>query len=227
MKVLSAHYPEYFPSITFFQKLLFSDVFIIIDNIQFSKNKNINRAKIKTKDGAQWITVPVLKKEKDYQKIFKIKIDSSSNWRRKHLRTIYVSYKNAPYFEKYFPEIKTIILLKNIKKLLTLNLKIINYIINELEIGKKILIGSKIKLKEKGRNLISEMLLKTGCNAYLVEKKYDNYLTPIKNKTNIIFKDFKPIFYQQLFNNFIPDLSIIDLLFNYGKESKSIIIETS
>ena len=227
MKVLSVHYPEYFPSIDFFRKLLLSDVFIITDNLKFSKRTLINRARIKKREGMKWITVPVLQKGKGSQAIHEVIIDPFSNWYKKHTKHLSVSYKNTFYYDKYFPEISNILSYKW-EKLIDLNLKIINYIVDDLQIKKNIMLGSELGLAKKGGNVIPEILNKTGCHSYIIEEKYESYLKKISfnKEITIVYKDFKPVVYRQLFGDFIPCLSIIDLLFNHGKESKDIILGT-
>jgi len=225
MKILSAHLPEYFPTIDFFRKLFLSDIFIITDNLQFSKNNTINRALIKSGQNSKWLTIPVLKKGKGVQKINEVSIDPSSNWNKKHIKDIASSYKNAPYFEKYFPVIRNI-LSENWKKLFELTLKIIDYFISDLQIEKQILLGSNLSLNDKAENLIPQMLKKTECDTYIIENDYENYLRNVSEKININFIEFKPIYYRQLGYSFIPGLSIIDLLFNHGRESKNFLLET-
>jgi len=227
MKKLSAHYPEYFPTPVFFQKLLSSDVFIITDNLKFSKHSTINRALIKTRNGIKWLTVPVITKGQKAPSIQNAVIDTTSNWNKKHARQIYSAYKNSPYFEKYFPEFSQIILMKW-TGLVELNMKIADFIINDLEIDKKIITGSDLHLEQKGRNLITEMLEKTESDTYITEIKYEDYLRNHLDRRNIHaeFMTFGIVTYKQLFQNFIPELSIMDILFNHGRETKDIILET-
>ena len=57
--ILSAHQPAYLPWLGYLERISLSDKFVILDQVQFEKNSFINRNKIKTKEDALWLTIPV------------------------------------------------------------------------------------------------------------------------------------------------------------------------
>ncbi|PIR50149.1 hypothetical protein COU79_01025, partial [Candidatus Peregrinibacteria bacterium CG10_big_fil_rev_8_21_14_0_10_54_7] len=85
--IAAIHQPNYLPWSGYFHKMVKADVFVFLDNVQFTKNSYQNRAKIKGLRGEQWLTVPVKTSGSFGEMTNRIKVDNSQNWREKHLRT--------------------------------------------------------------------------------------------------------------------------------------------
>jgi len=146
--IVSIHQPEYLPWLGFFHKVHQSDIFVLLDNVQYEKNYFQNRNKIRTQSGRTWLTVPVLTKGKSNQQINEVKIDNKSNWSKKHWRSIDLNYKNAPYFDNY-REFFFDLYKKEWIKLVDLNETIITYLIKELEIDLKLIKSSELNIEVK------------------------------------------------------------------------------
>src|SRR5713101_6095158 len=101
--LVAIHQSHYLPWLRYFEKIARSDVFIVLDDVQYEKNGFQNRNKIKTAQGWTYLTVPVLKPTA--RPITEIEIDNGTPWRAKHRRTLELSYCKAPYFERYWPEL--------------------------------------------------------------------------------------------------------------------------
>ncbi|MBO0529858.1 hypothetical protein EXQ38_07935 [Clostridium botulinum] len=99
--ILTAHQPVYLPWLGLFHKIALSDVYCFFDDVQYLRRDWNNRNKIKTSNGDIWLTVPVLSKGHMEKSIKDIEINNTIDWRKKHWRAIYTSYKKAPYFSKY------------------------------------------------------------------------------------------------------------------------------
>ncbi|MFQ5865210.1 MAG: WbqC family protein, partial [bacterium] len=125
--ILAANQPTYLPLLDFFTKMHFADVFVLADDIQYTKHSFINRTKIKTALGVQWLTVPVSTKGRMGQLINQVQIDTVQNWRQKQWKTLLVNYKYAAYFEKYADFFEDLFK-KPWTRLLELNLEIIEFI---------------------------------------------------------------------------------------------------
>ena len=111
--ILSIHQPAYIPWLGYYDRIAKSDVFIILDTVQYQKNSFQNRNKIRTKTGWSWITVPVITKKILYEKnINQIEIDYNQNWNTKHLKSIKQVYAKAKNFEKIFPLLENILIKK-------------------------------------------------------------------------------------------------------------------
>src|SRR5829696_3796305 len=97
MTTVAIHQPQYLPYLGFFHKLYHCDLFVALDNVQFQKNGVQNRNKIKTSQGWQWLTVPVLH---DFgQLIQAVQISPNVPWQRKHWSTLVSNYGRAPFFQ--------------------------------------------------------------------------------------------------------------------------------
>ena len=124
MKIISIRQPGYLPYIGFFKKIESVDNFVILDDVQYTRSGWDNRNKIKTHEGEMFLTIPVLNNTK--KMLNQVEIDYSKDWINKHKSTIKYQYKQAPFFDLYWKEIEEI-LEKSHKKLLDLNMDLINY----------------------------------------------------------------------------------------------------
>lgn len=220
--ILAGHQPEHLPYPGFFYKMLKADKFILVDHIQFEKKNFQNRNKIQIKNEPHflWLTVPVLTKGKRFQKINEVEINNELPWAENHWKAISLTYKNAPFFEehsKFFEELYK----KKWTKLVDLNIEIIKYIAKQLEIEKNILISSDFKFEKSKDELLVEMCQKLDADTYLSGKGGKAYVSENlfeENNLNHVFSDFELKEYRQRFKPFVPNLSIIDLLFNHGKK---------
>lgn len=221
--ILAAHQPCYLPSIFFFQKLAAADIFILADDYQYTTNNQINRTKIKTKVGWSWLTLPALTSGYSGQLIKNVKLNNNYSWQDKHIRTLHGNYAYAAYFEQYIDRIENILHGRE-KCLIQLTLDLISFIINELNLCTEIVVCSELNLPDQSNNKLLAMLEKTNCGTYLADSKLSGFLDKEEFETNgFSLKFVKPGIkkYHQLFGDFIPNLSIIDLMFNEGYESGS------
>ena len=99
--IISAHQPAYLPWCGYFQRISMSDVFVILDEVQFEKNSFTNRNQIKTSNGVFWLTVPVRLKGHLSSNIKQIEISDNGQWAKKHWKTIKQNYLKAPFFDLY------------------------------------------------------------------------------------------------------------------------------
>ncbi|MEK7665083.1 MAG: WbqC family protein [Patescibacteria group bacterium] len=223
--------PTYLPWLGYFEMINSSDIFIIFDHVQFERKSWQNRNKIKTASGQAYLTVPIQKSPQDTP-IYKIKIsyqqDRQGNPLEKHWKTISLAYKKSPSFDKYkqfFEKIyyKKYILLRD------LNVDLIKLICDILGIKTRIVLSSELNLKddnmgktEKVINLCKKQGIDILYDAKGAEEFLDKNLFE-KENIKIIFQNFQCKEYPQLWGKFIPYLSTIDLIFNQGEKSLSII----
>jgi len=224
--ILAAHQPCYLPKLSFFYKMTQADVFVLTDDFQYTTHNFINRTQIKTVDGAAWLTVPVLTKGHRSESIRETLIDSSQNWQRKHWRTLSVNYTYSAYFEQYVDFFEEVYLSRKWKYLIDLNLELIEFVKRLLKLSTKIVLSSDLNLKDKGSILLAKMPTALDCTTYLVERKFENYLDRklfSEKEIGLKFFSFRPPEYYQLFGNFASGLSIVDIIFNEGTDSRELI----
>ena len=218
--ILTAHQPSYLPWLGFFHKILISDVFVILDNVQYQKNYFTNRNKIKTAHGYAWLTIPVLTSGHLEKKILEMQIDNKSRWRKKHWKSIEIHYKKSPFFLDhcdYFESLYN----KEWINLFELLHETMMYFINKLGIKTEIYLQSDLGFKRKKQDLILEMCDYFNSDIFVFGRDGKRYADPNKFKErnrDIYFQDYNHPIYSQLFGDFNADLSILDLLFNVGSE---------
>ncbi len=218
---LAAHQPTYLPSISYFQKMSQADIFLLADDLQYSTHGNFNRCQIKTFEGAHWLTVPVYSKGRQRQSLTQVAIDQHQHWAKIHLRTLDINYQNSPYYELYRDELESI-LLKSWSGLAELNISLIHYLARQLFFKTRIIKFSEFSAKGSTSERLIMIMKLLGCKTYLVEAGYRPFLDLEAFQTAEIaiqFIDTKPFHYYQQFKDFLPDLSVVDLLFNEGEQS--------
>ena len=225
--IVSIHQPNYIPWLGFFHKLLLSDTYIVFDDVQFPRGKDYaNRNQIKTNNGKMWLTASVLGK-KDLKPWNQIEINNNG-WKEKHLTNIESFYKKTPYFKSYFLFLKRIYETDH-KLLLDLNLDLIIFFLGCLDKIPNIILSSDIKTELTGLDKILYILKDQKATKYISgdgegSRRYIDEQLFKDNNIELIWQNYKHPTYKQLYGEFIPYLSILDLLFNEGPNSENIIL---
>jgi len=224
--IVAIQQPEHIPWLGFFSKMVQCDLFVYLDNVQFKKRYFENRNKIRGRDNALWLTVPVGSKGLYAQKLCDVKIDNSQAWKKKYTGRLEYSYGQLPFWS----ELKKIIypcLDKSISKLVDLNLSLIDSIRDYLGIDTPTVQSSKMPCKDlKGSDLILEICSQTSAKVYISGPNGTNYLKSEKFQKNgieIVYHNFEHPEYPQMGEDFISHLSVFDLIANCGKKSLDII----
>lgn len=218
MKV-SIHQPQYIPWVPYFTKIRESDFFILLDTVDFQKNGIQNRNRIKTPNGAQWLSVPVFQKRG--QKILDVKIDSNSGWRRKHWETLKHCYGKAAKFVNYESQLREWFD-TDWSNLSELNSEIITSMMRWMEIRTPVCKSSQMAARGSASELVLNLCLEVGATCYLSGVGGRNYLDEMsfqKAGIEIVYRPaVLPMAYPQLSpqSGFLNDLSALDLLLNCG-----------
>ena len=215
--------PGYLPYIGFFKKIESSDVFVFLDDVQYGKNGFDNRNKIRTLEGYMWLTVPVFYKFGQF--LNEIKIANNEDWNRKHRKSIKINYQKATFFSEYWNDIESI-LSQKWELLIDLNIKLIEYFISKLNLTTKTLKSSELNIKKTSSEKLLGICRKLDATIYLSGELGRSYLNEqIFHDSNIqvIYEKFEHPIYTQTTHNFIPNMSIIDLLFNEGPNAANIL----
>jgi hypothetical protein len=225
--ILTAHQPVYLPWLGLFHKIALADLFCIFDIAQYQKSDFNNRNKIKTPDGSLLLTVPVNAHGRFEGKIKNTKI-ANNLWKRQHFKAIYYNYKKSPFFNIYIEDLEDIYMGKEYKYLSDLNSTMLIYFLEKLDINTKIIKASDYNFLGKKSNLVLDMCIKLKADKIIFGQNGRDYIDKEsfkKNNIEMVFQDYVHPKYTQMFhkNEFLPYMSIIDLLFNEGENSKEII----
>ncbi|MCX7642081.1 MAG: WbqC family protein [Elusimicrobiales bacterium] len=219
--IVAAHQIHFMPGLRYFSKMSNCDIFVYLDDVQFVKREFQNRNRIRTASGWQYLTVPVITKSRYYQTIKDVEINNTFNWRIEHLKAIETNYKKAKFFDVYFPKIKEIYD-KEYRYLIDISLSLINFFRKELSLNTKTIFSSSLNINSKSTQRLVDICLKIGGNVYLSgvgAKEYLNVRMFESKNIKVIWQDFKVKEYKQVFDGFISDMSILDLLLNCGIDS--------
>jgi hypothetical protein len=223
MTIISIHQPGYIPWLGFFDKIFSCEKFVFLDDVQFQKNEFQNRNKIRVFDGDMWLTVPV--KSKSDTLLYDVKIDNTSNWIKKHIKSIELNYSNSEFFNEYWPEFE-LIFRKKYDNLINLNIDIIKFLLEKLKIKTETICSSELNISDKNSDRILKICKALKAETYISGISGKNYLNIDdfkKNGIDIIFQKFQHPTYHQVFEPFHLNMSTIDLLFNEGGKASKII----
>jgi hypothetical protein len=217
--------PGYLPWLGFFDQMYKSDIFVILDDVQYDKHGWRNRNRIKTAQGIQWLTVPVLISGKCKPIIKDVLIDNRINWQKKHLKGIEQNYKKAQFFKDYFYLFEET-LSKEWKYLIDLDMEFIYKLNAALGLNRKIIFSSGLNIKTDKTERLINICQMLNADKYLTGDAAKDYIDGAEfTKNNILleFHNYSHPNYKQLYGKFIPYLSIIDLIFTYGDKSLEIL----
>jgi hypothetical protein len=219
--------PYFLPYIGYWQLMNSVDKFVVYDDVDYIKQGWINRNRIIENKSVNYITLPIEKLGSN-KLINNIKIFQPEKNKEKLLQRIKLSYKKAPYYNDVENLIEKIILNneKNLSKYIINSLRLIN---NFLQLNTEIIVSSEINkdTHKKGQEKVIEICKKM---------KADHYINPIggtelydkkifeKEGIKLNFIKTADIKYKQFNNEFIPNLSIIDvMMFNSKEEIKDML----
>ena len=225
MKRVCIHQPDFAPYLGFFHRLLFTDLFIIFDDVQFLRRGWHHRDKIKSKKGAQWLTLSV-KKGDYHQKINEVVLyDDDGKWKNNHLNLIKANYAATPYFSAYYPKIEAIYR-KPLARMMDLNMEFIHFFLDIFNIHIKVIFASDLNVEGRSNVRLIHLLNAVNCRYYLSGIGARAYLDEsmfADAGIQVAWQEFKHPVYPQLHGDFLPNLSCLDVLFNCGLKAAKIL----
>jgi len=217
--IISINQPGYLPWAGYFNRIARSDVHVVLDHVQFEKNSFVNRNKVLGPSGPFWLTVPVRTKGKfGSLPICEIEIDASQHWQRKHLQSIRSAYGRAPYFGDYWPIIEKAVSSDN-SRLSALCGDLTGRLLQALDIETKVCRSSNFDFQQAKSDLVLEICRHFDATRYLSGPFGRDYLDLQSFEdagVAVEFNDYTAAPYAQQSSEFVPNLSVLDLLFNEG-----------
>ena len=214
--IISIHQPDYIPYMGYFYKIAQSDVFVFLDDAQFSSDNMHHWNRIKTPQGECRLKIPV--ENKLGYKINQVRTKDELNWKEKHLKTIEMNYSKALYFKDIFPQIKEIIL-STYTSLADQNIAINMFICKGFCLNKKFISSSELGINTTKETRVIDIckalggtkyISGNGAKAYQINEHFE------QRNLELVYTDYKPFEYLQVWKEFTPNMSILDYIFNCG-----------
>jgi hypothetical protein len=224
--IVSTAQPYFCPYPGYFARALSSDVFVVLDTVQFPRGSTwITRNRFKNDQGTLWLNIPVWKKGLGLQKINEVKICREGRWQRKSLESISQAYRHAPYLKDH-ADFVAALFSSDHETILEMNLSVIAYVMNVLKAGTRVILLSELGIKQRGSHLLVEICRSLGASRYVAAATARAYLDEgLFAEAGIELIFFKPpsLVYPQLWGSFIPNLSIFDIMFNCGPKAREML----
>jgi hypothetical protein len=214
---VAIHQPNYLPWPGYFHKMIESDTFVFLDDAEFSSDSIIYRNKIKTNDGWTWLTVPTTGSSTN--PINSVPIATSERWEKTHRKSISVHYSGAP----HYPTIEPLLELydREWELLVSLNTAFIEEIVEILGIDVDIRYASSLEYEGTKTERILSICESLGADVYFSgegAREYQDESSFEAAGIELVYQSFEHPVYEQQFGEFIPNLSIVDMLANLGAE---------
>lgn len=225
--IVAAHQPNFLPWLGYFDKMRKADMFVTVDHVQMERQSFQNRTRIKTAEGARWITVPVVQASRD-ERVADKRIDNSREgrfrWGRKMALTLKYAYQSAPHYADYAPAL-TEILEGNWDLLSDLNHRLIDFCRDALKIATPMVRSSDLKVSGAKSEMVLNMCRQLGAKAYLsgagASRGYLDVAQFERAGIEVLWQEFEHPRYEQRppAEPFLEKLTVLDLLFNRGAAS--------
>jgi len=223
MKKVAILQSNYVPWKGYFDMIAAVDEFIIYDDMQYTRRDWRNRNQIKTPQGVQWLTVPVRVKGKYHQTIRETEIDGTG-WAADHWRALAQNYRRAPHFPEIADWLEPLYLGERHSHLTALNRRFIDAICGYLGITTKITNSWDYVLGDGKTERLAGLCVQAGGGEYISGPAARDYIDPKvfeDEGVKLSWFDYDGYpEYPQLWGPFTHGVSILDLLFNCGKDSR-------
>lgn len=223
MTTLVVLQPGYLPWLGYFDQLRRADVFIHYDDVQFDKNGWRNRNRIKTANGVQWLSVPV---RHGLDRLTDIAIDNRRDWRRKHLAGVAQAYAGAPFVGRYLPELEEVLGGRQWDRLVDLDIALVERMCAWLGLERQIVRSSELDVAGERSERLLALCRHVGATTYLSGDAARSYLDLEMFRDagiRVEWQSYRHPTYAQRHGEFVPYLSALDLIFNCGPDSLSVI----
>jgi hypothetical protein len=226
---VAIHQPNYIPWPGYFHKISACDVFVYLDAVQYPRGRSFAaRNRIKTANGVRFLTIPVSVPKGHSGKASYLEVEFADDpWQERHLKTLEQSYRRAEWFDEVFPLYARE--LEQHARLIDLNLALIEDFCSYLSITTpRLRLSQLVPSFGTKTELVIDICHAVGATVYLAgggaSRTYLDEGLLNENGIELRFDEFTTPVYPQLWGTFEPQLSIIDMLFNCGIESRTLVV---
>lgn len=223
--IVAIHQPNFFPWLGYFDKIVRSDIFIMMDDVQFPKTNGtwLNRVQLLISGEARWVTAPVKRDYHGTLPINEMYFDEKVPWRDKFLKTLEGNYKKTNFYQENIDFIASLI--RNTDSNIgAYNKRAILAIIDYLGIdSNKIRFSSDMNVESTATQRIIDLVKLVHGDTYYCGGGADGYQEDAlyeQHNIHLQYQHYQHPEYTQKGNaGFIKGLSVIDALFQVGKEA--------
>jgi len=224
--IVAMHQPNYFPWLGYFHKILLADMFLFLDDVQFSKNSYTNRVQIRGGEKSKWMTIPV---SYNFSDPINAVVAARPGWMRSHLDQLRNAYGKAGAFSETWGWVQGVFEdLKETSDLASLNRGIVEAVASHLDLDCKFGAASDHNIEGSGDDrLVALMLATDPRGTYLSGTGGAKYQDASKFEAAGIalrYGDFHHPQYAQAQTEFTPGLSVLDALFHLGRENTAALL---
>ena len=219
--------PSYLPWLGYFDQMYKSDCFVLYDDVQYDKHGWRNRNRIKTAQGPLWLTVPVLTHGQGLPTNRDARIDARQPWARKHLQALRVNYTRAAAFPEVFDALAPV-LEGPWTHLCELNRAVLDARGGLLGLSRRIRWSSELDIRGQKTERLINICRALGADRYLTGDAASDYLDETQfaaHGIGVEYHHYRHPVYAQLHGEFVPYLSVVDLLMNHGRESLRVLVD--
>jgi hypothetical protein len=215
--IVAIHQPNYAPWLGYFYKVARSDIFVFLDDAQFTKNSFINRVQIASEGKPRWLTIPVAYRFGD--PIAQVR-PAKSTWKRSHIDTLSQCHKAAEHFKSVWTDICAIYEELPDGNLAVCNRALIEAISNRLRLRVRFVASSDYTIEGKGGDRLAGLVSALSPNAVYLSgrggQKYQSEEVFEAAGIELRYTDFRHPTYDQGRPEFLAGLSILDAIFHLG-----------
>jgi len=209
--------PTYLPWCGYFDLMDQVDLFVYLDAVQFDRRSWQQRNRVKSRDGALWLTVPVQSKGKRDQLICDVELDATSDWATKHIKTIGQCYARASHYtDRVEPIVE--VLGAGFERLADLNVALIDALCSMLGVQTETVRSTALAPSGGKGELLVAICKELGATRYVSPPGSRDYLdehNPFPAAgIDLCYQAYEHPVYDQLFGEFVSHLSVVDLLMN-------------
>jgi hypothetical protein len=225
--LVAIHQPHYVPWLGYLDRMARSDLFVILDHVQFERRNYQNRTMIRLEEQERWLTVPVVQLSQK-ERIVDKRIDNSETgtraWGPTHFKTLKYAYRKAPHFALYERRLQDI-LETQWDKLVDLDLAMLDFLRDAFQIRTPLKRSSEMKADGARSELLMNLCMEIGPGTTFLggiggSRRYLDFEAFQRADIGVQWQDFKHPTYTQCGEApFMPGLMSLDFLFNCGPEA--------
>jgi hypothetical protein len=216
-KIVAIHQPNFIPWLGYFYKIYQSDVFVFLDNVQYSNKGMHDFHYIKNPQGRLKLKIPV--KASFGDSILDVRLNNELKWKQNQLQQLESNYKKAPYFKEVFQDIQTVFNMED-EFLSAMNMRLIELIASKFGIETTFVKSSDLCIVDNEKNdrifsickKINATIYYSGTGAAVYQ---DAEVFKLKG-IELRYSTFKPFAYPQFWGDFESNISILDFLMHCG-----------